>query len=428
MIRTFTIVGGGSAYVPGLVAALLHHDRALTLTQVRLYDVHHENLEIVCRLARRMAQAAGASFEISAHTELVDALRDTDVVLNTSRPGGLECRRIDETLPLELGVPGQETVGPGGFFFALRSVPAALELAQILERAAPHAILLNYTNPTNIVTQAISERSRLSVIGLCDQSDEDLHTLCRALGASPIYDFAAIGLNHAVWYRDVKIAGSALPSDRLATLEPPHDLRGEYRLRFELARELAKGHAGSWPSSYLPYYYWPDRFVALLKGEPPRADAIAKSLPGYFAHFREEAEKPRPELRHHRGSDGFGDLAVRVLRALARPIATSIVLNVPNFASAAADFHSSTVVETASYVSSAGIIRSAAPPLPEDQRSLLLRLERYQRAAADAALSADPQVIVDALAENPLVPSKQVAEQMLERAKPLYRGAIPIFA
>jgi 6-phospho-beta-glucosidase len=425
MIKTLTIIGGGSAYIPGLAAAILHHRRSLSLARVRLYDVHVENLEIVHALVRRMAE--GAELEVTAHTDLAESLRDTDGVLNTSRPGGLECRRIDETLPLEFGIPGQETVGPGGFFFALRSVPAALELVRALERAAPHAILLNYTNPTNVVTQAIWDRSRITVLGLCDQSDEDLRDVCHALDVSPVYDFAPIGLNHAVWYRDVTIGGGPLPA-KITEVSAPPALHGEYRLRFVLSQELARAHPGSWPSSYLPYYYWPDRFVDLARKEGPRADAVARQLPSYFTHFREETEKPQPELRHHRGSDGFGDLAVRVLRALARPIATPIVLNVANFASAATDFHARTVVETRSHVSSAGIIRSVAPPLPADQRSLLLRLESYQLAAAEAAVVQDPRSAIEALAENPLVPSKSVAEQMLERAKALYRSAIPMFA
>jgi 6-phospho-beta-glucosidase len=130
MIKTLTIIGGGSAYVPGLAAAILHHRRSLSLARVRLYDVHVENLEIVHAFVRRMAE--GAELEVTAHTDLAESLRDTDAVLNTSRPGGLECRRIDETLPLQFGIPGQETVGPGGFFFALRSVPAALELVRAL--------------------------------------------------------------------------------------------------------------------------------------------------------------------------------------------------------------------------------------------------------------------------------------------------------
>jgi 6-phospho-beta-glucosidase len=427
MIRTFTVVGGGSAYVPGLIAALLHHGRSLSLTRVRLYDIHHENLEIVAKLVQRMAEAAGSPLELTAHTELTAALEGTDVVLNTSRPGGLECRRIDETLPLELGIPGQETVGPGGFFFALRSVPAALELVQAIERTSPHAILLNYTNPTNVVTQALCERTRVTVIGLCDQSDEDIHDLCRALGVAPEFELATVGLNHAVWYRDLVIGGAPLPKERIARLEPPSDLTGEYRLRFTLAKELALRHPGTWPSSYLPYYRWPERFVAMAKEAGPRSDAIMKRLPSYFAHFREEAAKEKPNLVHHRGAAGFGDLAVRVLRALGRSIGTPIVLNVPNFA-AAPEFQATTVVETTAYVSNAGIIRRATPRLPEDQKPLLLALERYQRAAAAAAASQDPNAATDALAENPLVGSKEVAAGLMEKAKVLYRSTIPMFA
>jgi 6-phospho-beta-glucosidase len=427
MIRSFAIIGGGSAYVPGLISALLHHESSLALEEVRLHDVHHENLELVTRLAQRMATAAGSRLRISAHTELAAALREIDVVLNTSRPGGFECRRIDETLPLEFGIPGQETVGPGGFFFALRSVPIALELARSIERIAPHAILLNYTNPTNVVTQAIFDRSRLSVLGLCDQSDEDLHDLCRALDVTPIFELEPVGLNHAVWYGNVKVGGAPLSTEMVARAEPPPDLAGEYRLRFELAKKLAHHHPGSWPSSYLPYYFWPDSFVAMAKESGPRTDRIVRSLPDYFAHFRAEAEKERPEVVRHRGAQGFGDLAVRVLRSLNRSIGTSIVLNVAN-SSATSDFDASTVIEASTYVSNAGIIRRVVPPLPSEQRALLSRLERHQRAAAEAAAVQDERSAIDALAENPLVPSRSLAERMMERAKVLYGSAIPMFA
>lgn len=427
MIRTFTVVGGGSAYAPGLLSAILHHANELPLREIRLYDINLENLEIVTALVDRMAKAAGADMKIHAATNLPDAIRGTDAVLNTARPGGFECRRLDETLPVELGIPGQETVGPGGFFFALRSVPAALELAQTIEREAPHALLFNYTNPTNIVTQAISERvTGISVIGLCDQSDEDLLDLTKALRVPPRFRFSSVGLNHATWYSDIDLDGVSLPSS-LAEIAPPPELKGEYRLRFELSVELARAHPGRWPNSYLPYYFAPERFVEEAKRSGPRTDAITAKLPGYFEHFCEEAAKEVPDLRHHRGGEGFGDMAVRALRAVGSPEAEEMVLNIPSMG-AAAEFDTDTVVEIVCDLSTAGAIRRTAPPLPEDQRPLLMRLQRYQRATAEVAATQDPSLAIDALTENPLIPSRDVAAAMLDRGRLLYGARIPMFA
>ena len=116
MIEKFTIVGGGSAYTPGLFAALLHHAQGLHLQEVRLYDIDEMRLEIVSKLCQRLAEFHQAPFKVSGTTNLVDAVKGIDCALNSSRPGLFECRQIDETLPPEFEVPGQETVGPGILF------------------------------------------------------------------------------------------------------------------------------------------------------------------------------------------------------------------------------------------------------------------------------------------------------------------------
>ena len=181
-------------------------------------------------------------------------------MLNSTRPGGLAARRIDETLPLAFDIPGQETVGPGGFFFALRSVPEALRVAHAVSTLAPGARILNYTNPSNIVTQALVDQGGVEVIGMCDQSDEDLQAVCQALGRPDRYHFRCNGLNHATWYSDVRIDGA--PMTELAqALAPPADYDEEHQLRFSYSLRLAHENPGYWPNSYLPYYLFPQAFV-----------------------------------------------------------------------------------------------------------------------------------------------------------------------
>jgi 6-phospho-beta-glucosidase len=364
-----------------------------------------------------MARNAGA-FKVEAAPSLEAAIQGADLVLNSTRPGGLAARRIDETLPLEFGIPGQETVGPGGFFFALRSVPEALRVAQTVQTLAPQAIILNYTNPSNIVTQALVDRGGVNVIGLCDQSDEDLQALCHALDRPDRYAFRSNGLNHASWYSDIVVDGAPL-TELPASLVAPDAYDEEHQLRFAYSLRLARENPGYWPNSYLPYYLFPDAFVAQARRVGPRSDVVAASLDKYYAHFEAQGHSQNPQLRYYRGSAGFGDLAVTVIRALASGTPHELVLNLPNNTSTPA-FASDTVIETRVRVSRAGIERMAAPALPASFNPLAAQLEQYQRLTARAANGGNGEAQVAALAANPLVGQASVAKRMLARAVDLY--------
>lgn len=423
------MLGGGSAYTPGLIAALIHHAEAVDLGAVRLFDHDEARMALVARLGDKMARAAGVSFGVTACATLEEAVADTDVVLNSTRPGGLEARTLDETLPLAFDLPGQETVGPGGFFFALRSVPEALKVIRAMRERAPGAVLLNYTNPTNIVTQALCDAgSGVRVIGLCDQSDEDLGALAEALGVPGAKaDFTCNGLNHATWYAEVRLNGAPLVLP--ASIRAPDHFDEEHKLRFQCSLELARAVSGEgdpvWPNSYVPYYTHPQLFVAHSKKVGPRSQVIRDSLAGYYRHFEAEAAKDRPELKHHRGSAGFGDMAVHTLAALGSQEGARLVLNAPN-AGITAQLASDTVMEAAGRLSEAGLERPKVPDYPSAYVPLLRRLEDYQRQTAKvAAGGASRAEAVEALAANPLVPSRAVAEAMLERARELYGDKVP---
>ena len=416
---TLTILGGGSAYAPGLLQALIRQSAALPLRTVRLYDIDPGRLALVARLGAAMARSAGAPFQVVAASTLERALEGASLVLNSTRPGGLAARRIDETLPLAFDIPGQETVGPGGFFYALRSVPEALRVADAMARLAPGALLLNYTNPSNIVTQALVDQGKVSVIGMCDQSDEDLASLGQALGRPGLPECRSIGLNHATWYSELAFDGTpigVLP----AHLDAPQEYDEEHRLRFAFSLQMARAEAeGCWPNSYLPYYLFPHAFVAQARRDGPRSDVVAAALPRYYAHFAEQAALAQPRLRFFRGAGGFGDMAANVIGALCAEHPREIVLNLPNDG-ATPWFGADTVIETQVRVSRHGIVRLQAPALPASFCELAIRLEKYQRLAARAAAGPEPMARVAALAANPLVADPELAARMLELARARY--------
>lgn len=416
-----TVLGGGSAYTPGLLKALIAHADELQLSAVRLYDTDAARLDLVGRLGAAMARAAGA-FRVETASTLDDAVRGASMVLNSTRPGGLAARRVDETLPLEFGIPGQETVGPGGFFYALRSVPEALRVADAMEALAPGAVLLNYTNPSNIVTQALADHGKVEVVGMCDQSDEDLESLAQALGRAGHPAFRCNGLNHATWFSDVSIGGEPL-GELPAQLEAPASYDEEHQLRFAHSLALARANPGYWPNSYLPYYLYPAEFVEQARRVGPRSDAVAASLPRYYAHFEEQALLKAPQLRIYRGSAGFGDMAVNVIRALLSDTPRELVLNLPNRGATGA-FDSDCVVETRARVSRHGIDRIPAPPLPASFEQLAMQLERYQRLTAEAAAGSAEAPRIAALAANPLVGDAALAARMMARARQAYGDMI----
>ncbi len=257
---------------------------------MRLHDIDAGRLGIVHALCAHLAKHRGVPLKFTATTDLVEAVRGADAVLNSSRPGGFASRRLDETLPLEFGMPGQETVGPGGFLFALRSVPAALELYAIMQQHAPAAVLLNYTNPTNIVTQALRRQTRPHVLGLCDQSDEIRADLAVALDKRGPAEFRCVGLNHATWYSDLTLDGAPIELPDTPLL-PPAGLDEEHRLRFGVSEKLARQYRGYWPNSYLPYYEFPAR--------------LSSSVAAQRAAQRCDCRRTRRVLPALRGSDEF---------------------------------------------------------------------------------------------------------------------------
>src|SRR5438477_9540732 len=198
------IIGGGSAYMPGLAFSFARESERFVESTLVLHDIDAAALDTQSRLTRSILRArASAPIEVEATTDLGRALDGADFVLTTFRPGGLEARHRDESIPPRYGVIGQETTGPGGLAMALRSIPAVLEIAAIMRRsAADGALLLNYTNPVQLVTDALVRHGRVDAIGLCDQHGGEISFLAGLLGADPKdLETDIWGTNHLTWTR-----------------------------------------------------------------------------------------------------------------------------------------------------------------------------------------------------------------------------------
>src|SRR5256884_1440570 len=169
-------------------------------SEVVLIDLHEEHLRIVQTLAQKMAHARGLDLTITCTTKRREGLQGCDAVLTSFRPGGFEARYLDESIPLKHGVIGQETQGPGGFFMALRSIHILAGVIADMEAVCPRARLFNYTNPVNIVAEAITHHTAIPVVSLCEGPLIFPRQLARAADLDPArVDVVMIGLNHGCW-------------------------------------------------------------------------------------------------------------------------------------------------------------------------------------------------------------------------------------
>ena len=198
-----TIVGGGGFRVPLVYGALLEKAERLGLDEVVLHDIDADAPRahrLTCSTGSRPSTARGC--RSATTTDLVDAVEGADFVFCAIRVGQLEGRVIDEDVPLGLGVLGQETTGPGGICFALRTIPVMVRLAETIAEHAPDAWLINFTNPAGMVTEAVQQVLGDRAVGICDSPSGLCRRVAAALGRDPEelwFDY--FGLNHLGWLR-----------------------------------------------------------------------------------------------------------------------------------------------------------------------------------------------------------------------------------
>src|SRR3954454_1797982 len=193
-------IGGGSTRGPGTMASLIEQGENFAGSEIVLIDLDQDRLALVQTIAQRMARCRGLDLTVTATTDRRAGLEDCDFVLTSYRPGGFEARYLDESIPLKYGVIGQETQGPGGFFMALRSIYVMKSIIEDMEAVCPHARLFNYTNPVNIVSEAVTHHTYIPTVSLCEGPINGNRDFAEMIGLNPDkLDAVSIGLNHGSW-------------------------------------------------------------------------------------------------------------------------------------------------------------------------------------------------------------------------------------
>jgi len=418
-------IGGGSSRAPGTVASIIAQGQNFPGSEVVLIDLNPERLAIVKAIADRLARAQGMDLTVTTTTDRRTGLQDCDAVLSSFRPGGFEARVLDERIPLSHGVIGQETQGPGGFFMALRSIHVLKAVVEEMEQVCPRAVLLNYTNPVNIVAEAITHHSAIPTISLCEGPYYFPRDVARAVGLEPKrLDSTMIGLNHGCWsVRHLYDGQDFMPVLRQAYERRVEDGADPEALRMvELALAM-----DSIPAEYFQYYYYEQEVLAALQAKPTtRAEDIMARVPDYWAHYRQQAESDAPTLDPTLSRGGLLELelAIDVLDAIVNDRREVWPVNVPN-RGAIADLPDDMVVEVPGFVDRSGVTPLAQGHLPRQVSGLVKHLGEYQALTAEAAWHGTRHQAVQALASNPLVHSFHTAETLYDEMSAALRQYLP---
>ncbi|MGE5527598.1 MAG: 6-phospho-beta-glucosidase [Patescibacteria group bacterium] len=427
------VIGGGSSYTPELVEGILARRDELPVDELRLVDVAEgeERLGIIAALAARMAAKTGNPLKITHTLDRRSALDGVDFVVTQFRVGQMAARIRDERIPLRHGVIGQETTGPGGFAKALRTIPVILDICRDLAELSPGAWLINFTNPSGIVTEAVTRHTGTRIIGLCNNAINIQHWLAREFNAAPEeIRVEFVGCNHLLWSRRVFCRGRDVTAEALAKTAGDASLNMKNIPSHAWPRELIFS-LGAIPCGYHRYYYLGDAILAGLlqadaEGKPTRGEAVLEVEKELFRLYRDPALAEKPAALAKRGGALYSEAAMRLISSIRNDRGDIHCVNTTN-RGALADLPPESVVEVNCVIDAAGAHPIAVGRLRPQLRGLLQQVKAYEELAIEAAVTGDRGIALQALIANPLVPSAGVAKALLDDILMENRDYLPQF-
>lgn len=405
----FVIWGGSAVATPQLVDELCQRFRPEETMDLVLVGRTAQKLQLVGQLCCRLVAQAGVDISVSYTTDLQASLHGADYILNQMRVGGLEGRAFDESFPNDLGIPGEETVGPGGFSSALRTIPVVLDYCRFAEQVAPRALIVNLTNPSSLVQYAIRRYTSMRVLGTCDIPVATTRLIARILEL-PVQEleFDYLGMHHAGWVTGVRHRGRDLMpellrhAERLAELEVDPDL----------IRAM-----GVVPTRYFRYYLHPQRMLKLKSKKKSRVEELKAMQAEMLQAYAEPDTCQHPEVYCRRGAVWYEMIVVPVLLALMRDSRDCLIVNVDN-GDTIPWLPPEAIVEVPCVVGASGARSLAVAALPQDLRAFLQANCAYEMLAVQAIVEQSYGLAWRALLSNPMLADADTARTILDRVWP----------
>jgi 6-phospho-beta-glucosidase len=425
-----TVIGGGSTYTPELLNGFLDRQDDFPLDELWLMDIDRERLEIMGGFAQRMTIAKDARFKVILSTDQRESIRDASYVITQLRVGQMEARREDEYLGKRHGLIGQETTGVGGMAKALRTIPVILNIAEDIQAVGPNALLVNFANPSGLVTEALFRYAPdVDSVGVCNATIttkmEILNGLNERLGLHLQPEDARIktlGLNHLTWFYGFEVDGQDYwPQIMQLLIEEMEGAEDPYFDPDTLQALLML------PNSYLRYYYYTNKMLEKQDHWPPsRAEEVFKIEADLLEEYQDETRTVPPEDLMKRGGAYYSTVATQLLNAHYNDLDEIHVVNVRQNG-AVPGWDSDWVLEMPCRVSASGVIPIPASPLPAVCEGLVAQVKAYEILTAKAAVNGDRNAAYQALLAHPLGPSADKINEVLEDMLNTNRVYLPKF-
>lgn len=431
------ILGGGGFRTPLVYEAVAKSVTGLHVDEVVLFDHDATRLGAMRRVMTEMAGGLGDDVtRLSATTDLKEAVTDVDFVFAAVRIGGAEARTVDERVALDLGLLGQETIGPGGLAYALRTIPVMREIARAVADASPNAWVINFTNPAGIVTEAMREILGERVVGICDTPIGLVRRVARTFDVAVAdVDYDYLGLNHMGWLRSARIGGV----DRLPELLASDDLLAG----IEEARLIGADYVRqtrALPNEYLYYYLHTDAAIRRIQeAGRTRGEFLVEQQGGFYEsvadeccesplrtwrealHTREATYMAESRDDERREEDvaggGYQEVALRLMTAIATDSRERMILNVGNMGDDGRIVDAlpdDLVLEVGCVVDGNGVHPMQVEPPTLGQLGRMARLRASERSILEAAVHRDKGAAWEGFSSHPLVDSPVLGQKLLD--------------
>lgn len=427
-MKKFSIViaGGGSTFTPGIVLMLLDNLDKFPIRKIKFYDNDFARQDEVAKACEIILRENAPEIEFVSTVDPEEAFTDIDFVMAHIRVGKYAMRELDEKIPLKHGVVGQETCGPGGIAYGMRSIGGILEIIDYMEKYSPNAWMLNYSNPAAIVAEATRLlKPNSKVLNICDMPIGTEGHMAEILGLESRKDMIVryYGLNHFGWWSSItdKKGNDLMPKLREHVLKQGYTVKidenqhndASWNDTFAKAKDVIAIDPTHLPNTYLKYYLFPDYVVEHSDKEYTRANEVMDGREKFvFGECRKIAEAGTAK-----GSglhiDEHASYIVDLARAIAFNTQERMLLIVEN-KGAINNFDETAMVEIPCIVGSNGPEPLSVGNIPRFQKGLMEQQVAVEKLVVEAWAEKSYQKLWQAITLSKTVPSATVAKAILD--------------
>jgi 6-phospho-beta-glucosidase len=413
------VIGAGSTYTPELMEGLIQRGTSINLEEVSFYDIDSRRLNILYDFSLRMVEAAGSKLKLTKGMDLKKVVSGADFIINQVRVAGQEGRIFDERLGIKNDIIGQETTGVGGFSKALRTIPVVLNQCRVYERYAPDAILINFTNPSGIITEAILRNTHINCIGLCNIPVNLRMDIAHYLRVDPEeIQLDYIGLNHLGWVRAIRIGEKKYNLDNLKKTVSKFSPRNIPDMDYP---EELLACIGAFPGYYLRYFYLNRAMLKKLKSAKyTRGEEVLRIEKRLLKMYQDRRLKKKPELLSQRGGAYYSKVATSIIDSIVNDRGDVEIVNLSS-SNMVEGFEPEEVLEIPAIINKKGAtpIKNRVDNL--HMFSLMRMLKGYERLTIEAAIEKSFKKAVLALITNPLILDVELAIRLVKSIDKRYK-------